>query len=74
LFGLCDNQEFHADALQPAPAYCGILNFDGNRFPRNMQEQRHLHSGEWRDQAFDSTAFRRQITDGTFVLKLVPLD
>ena len=57
LLGSCDNQEFNPDALGPAPADRGILNPKRNRLSRDMQKQCQLHSGEWRDHAFDTTAF-----------------
>ncbi len=74
LLRFCDDEEFHADALRPAPAHRGILDFEREDLSRQLQEQRHLHSSERRNQAFDTTALRREVADGTFVPKLVALN
>jgi hypothetical protein len=74
LFRFCDDKEFHADPLGPAPAYRGILDFQRDCLSRELQEQHHLHAGEGRDQAFYTTSLRREVSDGTFVSKLVALN
>lgn len=57
LLRFCDDEEFHANTLSPAPAYRGILNFERDRFSRELEEQRHLHACEGRDHAFDPAPF-----------------
>jgi hypothetical protein len=74
LLWLCDDQELDADALRSAPANRGIFYLQRSRFSREVQEQRDLHSGKGRDHALNAAAFRREITNGAFVPKLVALD
>lgn len=74
LFWFSNDEKFHTDTLSPTPTDSGILNFERHRLSREMQEQRHLHSGKRGDQAFDTATLCRKVADGAFVPKLVTLN
>jgi hypothetical protein len=74
LFRFSYDEEFHTDSLRPAPTHSGILDLERDCLAWEVQEQRHLHSGEWRDQAFDTATLCGKVTDGPFVSKLVALN
>jgi len=74
LLGLRYGQKLDADALRAAPSDRRIFDFDRLGFTGKLKEQRHLHPSERANQAFHTTAFGREVSDRTFVPKLVPLN
>ena len=59
LFRFRNDQKFHANTLSPAPADSGVLDFERHRLAGEVQEQRHLHPGEGRNQAFNTATLCR---------------
>jgi len=74
LMGSRDGQEFHTDSVRSCPTNCCVA--DGNRkgFTRRLNRQLDLHASERANDALNSTAFDRQVSERSVIAQSVSLD